>query len=403
MISIFSIIMVFLILGYESRIINRVINKYANRNIKYMEPMLNFEYFIKIRNRTIKDLNKLKPLLKVESNICRTEKLIRGGFCYKQNKIHYSHALLAIGLLSTLTDKNYAEFKSIEKYCDKIINKYGSLKISVEYIDECLVGYILCEMYDRTRNEKYFKAAKVFADFLLKEYPQNTIGTLPYFKTNPEIMLVDDKGEICAFLVRYGETFQVPEATALGVRQLVKFLEVCMDLQKNLPYHAYDIAKSRQLGPVGWLRGIGWLCVGLADTLKYLPNSHTDYDYIHKCFLSIILSVHAFQDENMCWKWIIDNTIAHIDTSGTAMIGYAIESAINAGILNESFGVVSENALKSILLHTHENGVVDDALSECSGVGHYPAYFGPSNFSQGPTLALFSLVLYRQGIVLNKS
>jgi len=34
-------------------------------------------------------------------------------------------------------------------------------------------------------------------------------------------------------------------------------------------------------------------------------------------------------------------------------------------------------------------------LVECNGVGHYAKSFKPSNYAQGPTLALFSLVQQR--------
>jgi hypothetical protein len=39
---------------------------------------------------------------------------------------------------------------------------------------------------------------------------------------------------------------------------------------------------------------------------------------------------------------------------------------------------------------------VDQALGECNGVGHYAKSFKPSNYAQGPALALFALVEQRQ-------
>ena len=71
------------------------------------------------------------------------------------------------------------------------------------------------------------------------------------------------------------------------------------------------------------------------------------------------------------------------------------ERAIRAGAIDDSWGTMSENALRGILRHTHRNGLVDQAMAQCGGVGDYPCIFGPSNYAQGPTLALFSLVRQR--------
>ena len=74
------------------------------------------------------------------------------------------------------------------------------------------------------------------------------------------------------------------------------------------------------------------------------------------------------------------------------MIGYAVEKAIQAGAIDPAWQALPENALRSVLHQTHPNGLVDQALAECNGVGHYAKSFKPSNYAQGPALGLFALV-----------
>lgn len=382
---------------YEARITSRIHRKLSN-NEANLENDITISSFNKIKNRTLHDMIKLKPILETQPDVFRTEQLLRDLFRPKKSNIHFSHALLAIGLLESSDSIRSSEFNAVENYCNKYIDNSGNLLYKIEYLDDCIIGYIICELYERTHKEKYRVAAKIIANYLMNEYPKTSIGTLPYFRKYPEVMLIDDKGEICSFLVRYGEIFNVPEATNLGVLQLSTFMKNSIDRESGLPYHAYDISVSRKIGQLGWLRGIGWLCIGLSDSLKYLPKDHERYDELKEGYIKLLSVLRLNQSTEQCWPWAIGNTLAEEDTSGTAMIGYSVESSIRSGIIDISFANMSENALKGILRHTNSDGIIGNALADCDGVGHYPNIFGPSNFAQGPATALYALILKRHNV-----
>jgi len=394
----FGIVVILLIavLGYEARIIDRAYNKIQSNGTGlsfFMSREFSQEGLKIIASQTKQDLFTFKPILLSQSDISRTEMLLRQSIFSRKSSFHFSHALLLIGLLESLSNKE-ADLMSIEEWCNKIIDSEGQLRNQIRFIDECTIGYAFCELYNRTHSDKYRRAANQLANYLLQEYPRNDNGTLPYFRQHPEVMLIDDK-IVSAFLVRYGEQFGVPEATYLGVNQLLEFLRFGIDTESGLPWHAYTFSDSRTMGQLGWLRGIGWLSIGLSNTLKYLPKDHPHYKELNDGFLALLSTVRGYQESGKCWNWAIKNTLAHEDTSGTAMIGYAIENAIASGIIDKSWTSVSENALAAVLRQTRRNGAVDCALADCQGVGHYANHFGPSNFAQGPTTALYSLVLRR--------
>jgi len=397
--SLFTLLLFATFLAYEARLIDRLHSRWLSAgqlDAGFMSCEFSKNGFEQISRQTVRNLDELRPLLRMQYDVCRTEKLIRDKFFSEGLGVHFSHSLLARGLLAGGLDSDSYEYRAIERYCDKIIDSNGDLRGSVRHIDDCMVGYVFLDLYDVKEERKYLRASERLIEYLVYQYPKNSIGTMPYFRSHPDVMLVDDKGMVCAFLVRYGTAFNDPKALELGVQQLLSFLRLGIDEATGIPHHAYAVVQKRQMGSKGWLRGIGWLCMGLADTLKWLPKDHAAYEEIHNYFLSILVAVRGYQEQDKCWNWDIGNTLAHTDTSGTAMIGYAIESAISSGVLDNSWAEVSENALRDILRQTHKNGLIDGALADCQGVGHYPKYFGPSNFAQGPTTALFALVLKRQ-------
>ena len=397
--SIILVALLITVFGYEFRILERISHQVqlgGKDSELFMSGEFSQEGFEMVAAQTKKDLFAFKPILKSRSNISRTETLVRQYISSRHVRFHFSHALLLIGLLESHSNKDAdVAFQSIKDWCDKIIDTEGQLRIPIRYIDDCMIGYAFCELYDRTHSDRYRRAADQLANYLLQQYPRSPTGTLPYYREHPEITGIDDKGEICAFLVRYGEQFGVPKATDLGVRQLLEFLRFGIDTESGLPWQACRPSDSLKMVLLGWLRGIGWLSIGLADTLKYLPKDHLHYKEINEEFLALLSAVRIYQENQKCWNWEIRNTIAHEDTSGTAMIGYAIESAIASGIVDKYWSAMSENALIAVLRHTHRNGVVDDSLADCMGVGLFANYFGPSNFAQGPATALYSLILRR--------
>ncbi len=350
--------------------------------------------FQKILNQTVADLNHLKPLNRVaSSDFGPIEKLFREGF--DKRKLNPSHALLAIGIAASQPATNSPAFAALEIYCAQNVDAAGAPASDLRVIDDFTVGEVFLEMYHRTGNDFYRIGAQKLVGWLMT-YPTNKLGTLSYRVEHPNVLMVDDKGMICGFLIHYGTEFGDAKALNLGVGQLRVFLQRGLNESNGLPYHAYDLGQDRKFGPDTWLRGAGWLAMGLADALTYLPKDHEARAEFAAALTKMLETLRTFQEPDGCWRWDVNNPVAELDTSGTAMIGYAVEKAIQSGAIDCSLQPMSDNALRGVLNHTHPNGLVDQALAECNGVGHYAKSFKPSNYAQGPALALFALVQQRQ-------
>jgi len=377
-----------LMAAYEARLFDRVAAR-RETPAGILDGQFSDQNFQKVLSQTIADLNQLKPLNRVaSSDYGPVEKLIREGFDKKG--LNPSHALLAMGIAASRPATNSPAFDALEKYCARIVDARGTPVPDLRLIDDFTAGQVFLELYQRTGKDIYRVGAQKMARWLMN-YPTNKLGTLSYRLEHPEVLMVDDKGMICGFLIRYGAEFGDAEAINLGVRQLRVFLQRGMNEADGLPYHAYDLALDRKFGPDTWLRGAGWLAMGLADALTYLPKAHEARAEFAAALTRMLETLRAFQEPDGCWRWDVNNPVAELDTSGTAMIGYAVEKSIQSGAIDPSWSAMSEHALRGVLRHTHPNGLVDQALAECNGVGHYAKSFKPSNYAQGPALAWFAL------------
>jgi unsaturated rhamnogalacturonyl hydrolase len=389
-----SVLLMLLMLAYEARLYERLVARFKIPVAGFLDAQFSDKNFDLILHQTINDLNDLKLLHDVyTTDYSRTERLFRERT--KNTSINHSHSLLALGIAASKPDSQSPAFRALEGFIAKNVDHEGNPIAELKEIEDYMVGFIMLEMYQMTSNKIYKQSADKIAQLLVHFQPKNRLGGLPYRSEFPDLMLVDDKGMICGFLIRYGVEFRDKDALNLGVLQLLTFLHHGMNLTDGLPYHAYDLSLDRKFGPSTWLRGIGWLAMGIADALEYLPKKHEARPEILASFITMLNTLRDYQEPDGVWRWDVNNPTAEIDTSGTAMIGYAIEKGIRSGALDPSWTAMSENALRGILRHTRADGTVDQALANCNGVGHYPRSFGPSNHAQGATLALFSLVRER--------
>lgn len=381
-----------LLAAYEARLFDRISAR-TELPAGTLEGNFSDHNFNLLLKQTVAGLNQLKPLSRAEtSDYGPLEKLFRHGFA--KRKLNPSHALLAIGIAASQPATNTPAFAALEKYCARNVAADGTPVPDLAVIDDYTAGAVFLEMYHRTGKDSYRIGAQKMARRLMA-YPTNKLGTLSYRVEHPDVLMVDDKGMICGFLIREGVEFGDAEALNLGVRQLRVFLDHGLNAADGLPYHAYDLGLDRKFGPDTWLRGTGWLAMGLADALTCLPKDHEARTEFAAALTKILETLRPYQEPDGCWRWDVNNPVAELDTSGTAMIGYAVEKAVQAGAIDASWQTLSENALRGVLRHTHPNGLVDQALGECNGVGHYAKSFKPSNYAQGPALALFALVQQR--------
>ena len=168
-----------------------------------------------------------------------------------------------------------------------------------------------------------------------------------------------------------------------------------MDNQSNLPYHGFNLKKSLKLGIVGWGRAVGWLLIGIVDSLEYIPKDHSEYKKLINILEEIISSIKEYQKEDGAFAWQISAREGISDSSATSMIAYALKKAIFINVISNENSMILNKCIQ-FLSSNSEKGVVSQCSAECGGLGIYPQFYSNFPWSQGPTTSLISLYLLEE-------
>jgi rhamnogalacturonyl hydrolase YesR len=308
---------------------------------------------------------------------------IRGS---KELLSEWANACLAFGVAHSFRARtNAADLGTLRAYANRIITDTGEWRERPRMVSQGLFGWVLLELHSQTGERRYRIAADHLAQFYLSQCPRSSTGTLPY-RTRPgrtNICYVDSLGLVCPFLARYGREANCPAASNMAARQVVEFMERGIDGESGLPWHAYRSDGGVGYGLLGWTRGTGWLAVGLVGTLAELPADHRDHNVLAAGWCRLVDALRLRQQEDGLWTWALMIPRSNTDASGSAMIAWAIEQSISSGLLPRSYHSVADRALAGIFAETDQRGVLQGALCECQGVGHYPRLFGAYPWGQG--------------------
>lgn len=249
------------------------------------------------------------------------------------------------------------------------------------FLDQIMNGYSLIYLFENTRElwiEELIKKMYIF----IKSYPRTSTESLPYRIYHSDMVLVDYLGMICPFLSRYGRIFKCQDASNLSAKLLNNFLSNGMDDKTGLPYHGFRSNTHEKLGIIGWGRGVGWLLIGIVDTLVFLDKSSDEFHSLLDHLGILVNNITEYQDKYGYFKWMLNANDGHVDTSSTAMIGYSLKRAIDLNLIDIKYSRYAINSYHALLRST-KRGLVFDSLAECQGIGMYPQRYEWNLWGQG--------------------
>lgn len=319
----------------------------------------------------------------------RSLKLLTGRKVEPIDKINWPTGLLAKSLADYYMEhKNSEEARVIlnvlKKYYDRWIDKSHKMY----YLDDAVSGMALIDLHQITGEEKYKQAAEKIAKFLF-EHETDGAGSLPY---RPEqkngYIFADGIGMVCPFLCKYGSTYGDMNAINLAVTQIQNFVDFGMDPKTGLPYHGYEYESGVKYGIIGWGRAVGWLMLGMSESLAYMENTRPSYEPIKQAYRRLVDKVEAYQLEGGLYSWQLGAKDGPVDTSATALILYAIARSLETKVL---IGIHKSRMVRGreALWNSVKEGKIYGCLAECQGFCMYPQVYGAYPWSLGPALSLF--------------
>ncbi len=292
-----------------------------------------------------------KPLWNIES--------IKLGKKPSWNYIDGCMTSSLIELYKTTGDKKYLDF--VIKFVDYYVREDGTIlgydpeKFSTDDLSE---SKILFDLYGYTKNEKYKKAIELAHSQILK-HPRTKEGNFWHKKIYPNQVWLDGLYMAQVFYTRY-QTIYGGKDYADIIKQFKNVKEIMFDSKAKLYYHGYDSAremfwadKKTGLSKNFWLRSIGWYTVALVDVLDYMDQQmYDEYATIKSILKETIDGILQYQDKDSKMFWQVPNFPNregnYLETSGSAMIAYAILKGVRLEALPERYREIGKDIFDGI-------------------------------------------------------
>lgn len=267
--------------------------------------------------------------------------------------------------------ERYVQF--LETYLKDLIQEDGTIvnyQVGKNSIDSVNASKILFFMYDRTKEEKYGRAI-AFTMEQLQGQPRCECGNFFHKQQYPYQIWLDGLYMAQPFYMAYETRFHSKERYNDILNQFENVRKYLYDEKKGLYYHAYDEKKqqfwcSKQTGcsPNFWLRSMGWYLMALVDVMDAMSfEIYEQYRRYAALFKEAVRGILQYQDPKtgLFYQVIDQGDIEgnYLETSGSAMVAYAILKACRMGILlKEKYAGIGLGILE---------GLIENKLQEKDG------------------------------------
>ncbi len=252
-----------------------------------------------------------------------------------------------IDLFQATGDETYRAF--VMDYLSQRVEADGSIpnyEMRQYNIDSINSGKALFFALEETAEERYAKAIE-FHMQRLREHPRCQCGNFWHKSLYPNQIWLDGLYMAQPFYMAYEMTFGRMANVSDIVSQFQNVRKYLFDEEKGLSYHAFDEAriqpwanKETGLSPNFWLRSMGWYLMALVDCLSLVSEQLIEhYKALQDLLRESIRGIVRYQDEKTgMFYQVIDHGQTpgnYLETSGSAMIAYAIMKGVRIGALND--------------------------------------------------------------------
>ena len=321
-----------------------------------------YEIIDKYIEKLIKGSTPDKPLWNIEH--------IRQG---KKPRWNYIDGCMMTSLLELYYQtKNQEYLDFVIKYVDFFVSEDGSIlgfEPDKYVLDDMCESRVLFDLYKLTGNEKYKKAIKLTYT-QIEIQPRTYEGSFWHKKIYPNQVWLDGLFMAQVFYMRYETEFNGCKKYFDIKKQFEIVRNRMYDDKKHLYYHGYDASKEAfwanketGLSKNFWLRATGWFTVAIADVLGYMNEAiYEDYDFYKRLLKETIDGLLEYQDKDSKMFWqVVDKAGMegnYLETSGSAMIAYAILKGVRLNVLPERYRKIGLDIF---------NGICNKYVSEKDG------------------------------------
>ena len=246
-------------------------------------------------------------------------------------------------------------------------------------LDDINEGRILFWLYERTGEEKFRLAADRLRQ-MLRDQPRTFEGNFWHKKIYPNQVWLDGLYMAQPFYALYEKNFGSGDYADI-LRQIKTVRARMYSPEKGLYFHGYDASKTAFWADPEtgcsqnfWLRSLGWFSVALADLMEILPQAEAEQ--LAPIFRELMENVRSYADPETGMYWQVPDQPGragnYLETSGSAMLSYAMLKGARLGLLEAEFRALGEKTFHGILeryLRFTDEGIDLDGICLVAGLG----------------------------------
>lgn len=288
---------------------------------------------------------------------CATELFPQHAFARAWN---YKDDLCMLGCAQLFKVTGEAVYRDAMLRCaDALVDRQGELRHWHEEehnLDTISFGKSLLAMYELTQEESYLAAAlKVWHH--LDSHPRTKTGNYWHKDIYPYQVWLDGLYMGLPFSARCMELTGT-DGYADIIRQFENVHELLWVKETGLYLHAWDESRSSEWAdpqtgrsPSYWLRAEGWYLMALVDCYEVLSR-HMDAERLKALLVEALNGLAPYQDkETGMYLQLIDRADLaqnYPETSGSAMVAYALAKGTRLGMLGPDAARQSEHIMEGI-------------------------------------------------------
>lgn len=172
------------------------------------------------------------------------------------------------------------------------------------------------------------------AELLCREQSRDAGGLFDYPSARWRgYIWIDTVFGICPFLLWVGLQSGRTEFIDESVFQMLGHHVKLFDPQLGLYHQAFNARGDNTLTPAHWSRGTGWGLLALAELTYDLPKIHSSYEQLLTAYRAVMEGCLDSQDGDGLWHQAMEDMGSYPETSGTALILYAMSRGLKNGSL----------------------------------------------------------------------
>lgn len=255
----------------------------------------------------------------------------------------------AVRFFELTGDEAYRGF--LYRYMDAHVDEKGNIFhfSPEEYnIDNILAGNALFFLWNDSKDPRFINTMAQLRS-QLKTHPRTQSGSFWHKLRYPNQIWLDGLYMGQVFYLRYALMFEEEGIAEDVLRQVENARKLLWDEKKHLYLHAYDETKMMQWAdpvtgrsPNVWSRSVGWFAMALADLAEaFAALDETASARMGSLLKELVEGMLPHRDPvHQMWYQLVEKPDLpgnYLETSGTAMMVYAILKGVRLGVLPEAW------------------------------------------------------------------